>query len=65
MRRLKNYEPTKFMLPTSHYDKDKADRAVRFIEHYLKHTKGEWDKKPFVLIDWQERIIRDTSKYCI
>ena len=59
MRRLKNYEPTKFMLPTSHYDKDKADRAVRFIEHYLKHTKGEWDKKPFVLIDWQERIIRD------
>ncbi len=59
MRRLENYEPTKFMLPTSHYDKEKADRAVRFIEHYLKHTKGEWDKKPFVLIDWQERIIRD------
>ncbi len=30
--KLKNYEPTRFMLPTSHYDKAKADRAVTFIE---------------------------------
>ena len=26
--KLKNYQPTRFMLPTSHYDKAKADRAV-------------------------------------
>ena len=26
--KLKNYKPSNFMLPTSHYDKAKADRAV-------------------------------------
>ena len=46
------------MLPTSHYDKKKADRAVRFIEN-LKHTKGKWDGKRFWLLPWQEQIIRD------
>ena len=46
------------MLPTSHYDKAKADRAVRFIEN-LRHTKGKWDGKPFWLLPWQEQIIRD------
>ena len=53
-----NYTPTPFMLPTSHYDKAKADRAVRFIEN-LRHTKGKWDGKPFWLLPWQEQIIRD------
>ncbi len=56
--KLVNYEPTRFMLPTSHYDKAKADRAVTFIEN-LKHTKGKWDGKPFWLLPWQEQIIRD------
>ena len=56
--KLSNYEPTRFMLPTSHYDKAKADRAVTFIEN-LKHTKGKWDGKPFWLLPWQEQIIRD------
>ena len=55
---LKDYEPTRFMLPSSHYDKARADRAVNFIE-LLPHTKGEWEKKPFWLLPWQERIIRD------
>ena len=52
------YKPSKFMLPTSHYDKNKADYAVTFIE-CLKHTKGRWAGKDFKLIDWQEEIIRD------
>ncbi len=52
------YKPTKFMLPTSHYDKAKADRAVTFISN-LKHTKGKWAGKPFELLPWQEQIIRD------
>ena len=26
------YHPTRFMLPTSHYDKRKANRAVSFIQ---------------------------------
>lgn len=53
-----DYEPTKFMLPTSHYDKAKADRAVTFISN-LKHTKGKWAGKPFILLPWQEQIVRD------
>lgn len=56
--KLQNYKPTKFMLPTSHYDKQKADKAVKFIE-MLPHTKGEWEGQPFWLLPWQEQIIRD------
>ena len=58
MRKLRNYTPTRFMLPTSHYDKDEADFAVAFIES-LCHTKGEFYRQPFKLIDWQEQIVRD------
>lgn len=46
------------MLPTSHYDKAKADKAVNFIQ-MLKHTKGIWRGKPFILLPWQEQIVRD------
>ena len=56
--KLKEYKPTSFMAPTSHYDKVKADRAVLFIES-LKHTKGKWEGKQFYLLPWQEQIIRD------
>ena len=52
------YKPTRFMLPTSHYDKEKADRAVKFIE-MLCHTKGEFSGKPFWLLPWQEQLVRD------
>lgn len=56
--KLTNYQPSKFMLPTSHYDKVKADRAVKFIEN-LCHTKGKWAGKRFWLLPWQEQLIRD------
>lgn len=56
--KLKDYKPTRFILPESHYDAAKADRAVRFIEN-LCHTKGRWTGKPFWLLPWQEQIIRD------
>lgn len=52
------YTPSKFMLPTSHYDKGKADRAVTFIQN-LCHTKGKWAGTPFTLLPWQEQIVRD------
>lgn len=52
------YTPCRFMLPTSHYDKAKADRAVKFIQN-LCHTKGKWDGKKFMLLPWQEQIVRD------
>jgi len=56
--KLKNYKPSRFMLLTSHYDKAKADRAVKFIEN-LCHTKGKWAGKRFWLLPWQEQLIRD------
>ena len=56
--KLKNYKPSQFMLPTSHYDKKTADRAVSFIEN-LCHTKGKWAGTPFWLLPWQEQLIRD------
>lgn len=46
------------MAETSHYDKEKADFAVEFIE-CLSHTKGQWAGQKFKLLEWQERIIRD------
>ena len=58
LRKLTDYTPTKFMAEDAHYDKAAADYAVGFIE-CLCHTKGTWAGKPFELIDWQERIIRD------
>ena len=56
--KLKQYTPTRFMLPTSHYDRAKADRAVKFIEN-LRHTKGKWAGTRFWLLPWQEQLIRD------
>lgn len=52
------YSLTRFMAAGSRYDKARADRAVAFIQA-LKHTKGRWAGKPFTLLDWQERIVRD------
>jgi phage terminase large subunit-like protein len=52
------YTPTPLMLATSHYDARRADFAVNFIS-MLKHTTGEWYGKPFVLMPWQEQIVRD------
>lgn len=52
------FKPTKFMLPTSHYDENRAEHAIVFIES-LRHTKGEWDNKPFKLLEWQKDIVRN------
>lgn len=53
-----DFKPTKYMLSSSHYDSERADRVVQFINQ-LKHTKGEWYNKPFQLLPWQENIIRN------
>ena len=58
IRKLRKYTPTPFKAKDSVYDKQAADNAIAFIE-CLAHTKGTWAGKPFLLIDWQEQIIRD------
>jgi phage terminase large subunit-like protein len=58
MSKLKKHTPTPFMAKDSAYDTVKADHAVDFIQ-CLCHTKGVWAGRPFTLLPWQERIIRD------
>ena len=40
------------------FDESKARRVTQFIE-CLKHTKGEFHGKPFTLLPWQEKIVRE------
>lgn len=39
-------------------DKDPGQRAVDFFARELRHTKGSFAGKPFILLPWQEKIIR-------
>jgi phage terminase large subunit-like protein len=41
------------------FDDQKAQVAIRFFERMLTHTKGIYARKPFVLLDWQTKIISD------
>ena len=41
------------------FDPIRASRALNFFERALKHGKGEFADKPFLLMDWQLEIIRD------
>lgn len=40
------------------FDQAKAEYVKRFFEN-LKHTKGKFYGQPFLLLDWQDSIIRD------
>ncbi len=51
------YRPNPYALPTSHYDKEKADKVVNFIQ-CLKHGKGAFAGEPFMLLPWQEELVR-------
>ena len=39
------------------YDAEKAQQAIDFIQA-LKHTKGRWAGKPFILLKWQRVLIK-------
>lgn len=41
------------------FDQSRADRAVRFFESCLKHTKGAYAGKPFLLLPWQKTGISE------
>lgn len=41
----------------AHYCEPRADRAVAFPRELLRHIKGPYRRKPFVLRDWQEHEI--------
>jgi phage terminase large subunit-like protein len=39
------------------WDDDAARRAFAFIEGFLVHSKGKWNKQPFILSPWQAFIV--------
>lgn len=39
------------------FDEAKAQRPIRFIESYCKHSKGKWAGKPILLELWEKAII--------
>ncbi len=41
------------------FDAEAAERAVAFFAECLTHTTGEWRGQPFVLSEWQAKIVRD------
>jgi phage terminase large subunit-like protein len=41
------------------FDATAGERAIRFIEKYLRHYEDAFAGKPFLLMDWQKRIVRD------
>ncbi|MEW2383368.1 terminase TerL endonuclease subunit [Micromonospora sp. NPDC047707] len=41
----------------AHYCEPRADRAVAFPAELLRHIKGPYRRRPFVLRDWQEHEI--------
>lgn len=53
-----NFQPTRFMAPDSHYSKEAADYVIAFIQQ-LRHTKGTFYNKPFILLPWQSDLIRN------
>lgn len=41
-----------------HFDIDRANRPIEFIEKFCKHSKGKWAGKPVILDLWQKAIIQ-------
>lgn len=42
-----------------YFDRQAANRAVRFFETVLVHSKGEWAGQAFKLQRWQKKIVKD------
>lgn len=51
---MKLVENTKY-----YFDAEAAERPVKFIEGYLRHYEGDHAGKPFKLLDWQKKLVRD------
>lgn len=41
-----------------HFDLEKANRPIEFIEKFCKHSKGQWAGKKVILDLWQKAIIQ-------
>ena len=59
MKQLKTYKPTAFMAKDSTYDKTLADHAGGLHPMPESFNQGSVGGKAFLLLPWQEQIIRD------
>ena len=41
------------------FDAEAGERAIRFIEKYLRHYEDAFAGKPFLLMEWQKKVVRD------
>lgn len=41
------------------FSESKAQYVVNFIEKFCTHTTGEWAGKPFILLPWQKKVVRE------
>ncbi len=41
-----------------HFDIEKANRPIEFVERFCKHSKGQWAGKPVILDLWQKAILQ-------
>lgn len=57
MSLIPNYDPVATAEDCT-YDEAAGNKAVRFIETYLKHPHGQWANEPFKLADWQRYLIQ-------
>lgn len=39
------------------FDKEKAERPIKFVEQFCKHSKGKWAGKPVLLELWQKAYL--------
>ncbi|NCB17429.1 MAG: hypothetical protein EOM65_14805, partial [Synergistales bacterium] len=54
-RKVSLTAPDKSAVEGGHYfDERSAKRVINFYERYLRHTKGRWAGKPFMLMPWQK-----------
>jgi phage terminase large subunit-like protein len=43
----------------AYFDESRARHAVRWIESNLRHYKGEFAGRPFYLLAWEKRLVRE------
>ncbi len=56
---IKNSVTFEFDKNKYYYDKDAAERPIKFIERFCRHTAGELMGELIVLFDWQKNLIRE------
>ena len=45
--------------PGAYFDEASAAQAVKWVEGHLRHFKGRWAGRPFYLMGWQSRLVRE------